>query len=203
MRKLPVLMEKCVAEAKRMQIGESLEFEQQARAIDTPLCRKGCSNCCHYPIMISILEGILLYRSLKSNGRWTSQLRAKLEHTKNLTLGLSMEVWLMSNIPCPLLDETKACSAYDGRPLHCRTTFSTRDPYMCHPHELGAGTGLVDNSDVVVRYNTELYNMLKKASVKGVILPLSEAVLLGAQVDTGEIAIEDVVSRYSKELSNG
>jgi Fe-S-cluster containining protein len=198
--RLPVLVETNLAEAKALQAQMSLEYEQKLRR-DTKLsCTKGCAHCCHHPFLINIMEGILLLRNLKSKGLWTTALKQRVEAHRTQTMGLSAEVWLLSHIACPLLDEDNACHAYEARPLHCRATFSTGNPIMCHPHKLGPQTKLTSSSDVIIEYNTKLMGMLKRMNSRPLLMTVSEALTIAADIEAGKLDIEDVVERYREDL---
>jgi Fe-S-cluster containining protein len=199
-RRLPMLVERAVAEVKALQAQTGMAFEQKLRAQDTWItCKVGCSNCCHHPFLVTIAEGLLLYRWLVSHGRWTPSLRKRVEQTRDKTLGLAFEIWLLSNIPCPLLEDRK-CSAYEARPLHCRATFSTGDPEMCHPHELGGDTRLVQSTETIVMFNSKVRGLLKRVGVTAPLMPLAEAVLLGEAIDAGNMEIEDTDLHHAKDL---
>jgi Fe-S-cluster containining protein len=194
-----------LAEAKARQIQTGVAYEEEMRKSGVqPTCRKGCSNCCSHPFLITVSEGILLYRWLVEHGKWNRSLRQHLEETKDKTLGLSFDVWLMANIPCPLLQQdTQTCGAYEGRPLHCRVTFSSGSEDLCHPHQLGVNTPLVPNADTIVNYTQEMRDLLKKLGVYGSLMPLSSAVLLGETIDTGKLTLEESDREYLRGLHGG
>jgi len=198
-RQLPIMVERAVAEVKALQTEVGADFEGRVRQERAVSCKIGCSNCCHHPFLITLPEGLLLYRWLAAHGRWTPSLRKRVEQTRDKTLGLAFRVWLLSNIPCPLLEDRK-CVAYDARPLHCRATFSRGAPEMCHPHELGSGTGLVPNTEVIVGYNSQVRALFKRIGIPGALMPLAEAVLLGEAIDSGQIEIEDSALQHAKDL---
>jgi Fe-S-cluster containining protein len=200
MRRLPLLAERAIGDIKAMQTQMGAAFESALRTASVqPICKSGCSNCCSHPFLISIAEGVLLYRALVSNRTWT-KVRKRVEETRELTLGLNFEVWLMSNIQCPVLRENRTCGAYDSRPLHCRVTYSTGDSDLCHPHMLGAGTPLIDNADTVVQFSKEVRTVLKKIGAHGTLMPLAEALLLGEMIDTGKLPVEESDLQFARDL---
>ena len=82
-RRLPVLVERAVheVEAKRTEIAQRFEMNARAQVSaenKTITCRAGCAWCCHHPVLISVLEGIGLYRWLQKKGKWNDKLKAKL-----------------------------------------------------------------------------------------------------------------------------
>lgn len=203
MRKLTVLAERAVAETKALQVQTAIDFDQKVRdQIGHVSCNKGCSWCCHHPFLISLAEGFLLERHLKRQGLWTSTLKKRLEETRDKTIGLATDIWLLSNIPCPLLEDRK-CTAYEARPLHCRATYSSGDPENCHPHELGPETGILEASTaVILDYFNRLDHMFKKAEMPSFLMPLSEAVLLAHQIDSGALKLSEAANQYVKDLVN-
>jgi len=199
-KKLPILLEKSLAEVKAVQLDTGLAFQESVSNTSTRLmCKKGCDNCCHHPFLISLAEGILLYRYLAANGKWTPTLKKRLVNHKDTVMGLAFEVWLLSMTPCPLLKDG-LCEGYEARPVHCRTTYSTRKPSGCHPHTLG--DGLVYNTTVVAQYNLELSNILKRAEERSPLIPLSAAVLLGEKVSNQTLTFTEAVRSYLQEVSN-
>jgi Fe-S-cluster containining protein len=179
-----ILIERALAETKALQVLISSEYEQKLRQDKVSFtCKKGCAYCCHHPFYISILEGVLLYKYIITHGYWTANLQNKLKKHQEKTSDLNLGVWLLSNIPCPLL-ENDTCLAYDVRPLHCRMTYSIRDPQMCHPHELGDWTGILPNSENIIAYNIKLQGIMKRIELPGFVTPLSEAVLSGVKLES-------------------
>jgi Fe-S-cluster containining protein len=197
------LKERGLAEAKAFQVQTGLEYSQKLRRANTVItCKKGCAYCCHYPFLITIIEGLLLYRWLTSRGRWTPSLRKNLKANRAKTLGLALEIWLLSNIPCPLLEEEDLCIAYEARPLHCRATYSTGDPKLCHPHALGEGAMLVPSSEIIVEYNSQLQAKLARLEMIRALMPLSEALILAESLENGAITIEELSFQYVKDLQD-
>jgi len=195
--KLP--FEKALAETKALQTQMGQEFEQQLRQGSNLLsCSKGCSYCCHHPFLITILEGLLLYRHLTARGKWTPSLQKKLKADRDKTLKLSFDIWLLSNIPCPLLEE-KLCVAYERRPLYCRATFSTGDPLLCHPHELSENIRLTQGSEIVIEFNINLQNQLERLETAQVLMPLSEAILLSEALESETLEVGNLGFQYMKD----
>lgn len=199
-RQLPVLVERAFAEVKALQAQASAGFEGGLRHKGAQVsCRKGCSNCCHHPFLITVAEGVLLYRWLAAHGRWSPSTRTRIEEARDKTLGLSFHVWLMSNLACPILEDGK-CLAYDARPTHCRTTYSMGDPAMCHPHGLGMGEGFIQNLEAIQDFTQDVQAVLKRVGAAGPLMPLAEAVLLGEAIDSGRLDIEDATVQHARDL---
>lgn len=205
MRRLPLLTERMIAESKARQVQTGMAFETEMRKAGVrPTCLKGCAHCCHHPFLITISEGLILYRWLSEHGKWTRQLKDRIEDVKDKTLGLTFDVWLMANIACPLLQpDTQECTAYEARPLHCQVTFSMGDPAMCQAHQLGPATPLVSNADTIINHTQEMKGLLKKVGVFGSLMPISSALLLAEAVDTGKIPLEESDREYLRGLHGG
>lgn len=185
-RHLPILVSRSVGATQAVRLDLASKFEMQTRQKMTEsgsrvTCTVGCSSCCHHPIQVSIFEGILIYRWLTQNHKWTTRLKEKLKRVSDQQYGTSFEVWLLSNLPCPLLEDNK-CSVYKARPLVCRAYFATSDPYYCHPHRLGAMTQIVPREEVVDVFNAQQETELRQHKLQFMTMPIGAAVLLGAQV---------------------
>jgi len=192
-RNLPIKADRCVQGAKAFRASQATEFQRGLFERSGPVtCRKGCHHCCYNPIAISVLEGITIFQWLQDQRLWTTTLKEKFQEAQSSTLGLSIPVWLLSQIPCPLLDlEEGVCIAYGGRPLTCRITASTGDPYYCHPHRVVDAAGVVPRTDTLERVYAHEKTLLRLIHTHHSIIPLAAAVLLGEKISKGEISIED------------
>lgn len=203
---LPLLVEKSVGELQALRTNTATRFELDTRTALSKegkrvTCTSGCSSCCYHPIMISILEGILIYRWLKNDNQWTLTLRQRLKQTADKQYGTTYEVWLLALIPCPLLDKDKKCSAYKARPLVCRTYYSIGDPHYCHPHRLGPETKLVSRADVVDTFHQEQERLLRQHGLQLLTMPIGAAVLLGERLCTGEIQVHEINRHLYQEYT--
>lgn len=194
-RKLPLLTEQSFATLRHTRIQLATEFETQTKlqvqeAGGKISCKSGCANCCYHPVLITAIEGVLLYRWLASHGRWTPSLRASLKEHADKTRDLNHSVWFLSAIPCPLLGKDAMCSAYEGRPFQCRATFSFGNPGDCHPHRIDDAK-LVDRQEAMAKYHSIQAKIAKKHGLQMVILPLSAAILLGERISSGELDLEE------------
>lgn len=193
LRRLPLVVEQGVASTRlaRAKLADSFSLRVGIENIN---CRKGCHHCCRYPVVISILEGISLYRALQRTGLWRSQLKADLEKHTSLTFGVAPEVWLMSDIACPLLVEG-ACSVYVDRPMQCRVTASTSDPDRCRSVYFGSDT-FADNKPELAQFaaveHREARSSRDHARGLDQRVPLSVAVLLGHLVVEGTIDFGEI-----------
>lgn len=154
-------------------------------------CRKGCANCCHQPVMISLLEGIRIANSLMEQSRWTAQLRAKLEA---IDTSADLLVRILAAAPCVFLTADKTCDIYSSRPFACRIAASKDDPAKCHPHQL-AGNGMLPRA--------ELFAKLEKAEAAALAgqirgrsprMPLRHGILLGAALIEGTTTLSEAVA---------
>jgi Fe-S-cluster containining protein len=133
---------------------------------------------------------MLLYKNLVSRGRWTPSLKATFEEHASKVRDASYEVWLLSMIPCPLLDEgTKKCTVYNARPFQCRVTYSTGDPYNCHPHRI-LESEIVNKRDVTEEFHSRVNRAIRKHGITTIIMPLSVAVLVGEKISNGEYDLD-------------
>ena len=196
MIKLPKALRATLSEAKveQIEIERKFRLKVQNSQLETKkavTCSKGCSHCCHYPVHISLLEGIQLYSWLRGQGLWTRSLREKFQEVSTKTWNLPLEVWFLSMIPCPLLKDN-LCTAYAGRPLVCRLTKSMGDPYYCHPHRMGESTDFIDRRQEMNEHTRSHMTKLKTHQQRSGLLPLATAVLYGEKVCNGELEISEV-----------
>jgi Fe-S-cluster containining protein len=189
-RKLPLLAERSLAEMKASRLGIANSLETKLRLVS---CHAGCSACCSHPRYISILEGLVLYQYLTAKGQWTPLFRAKLEAHADQTFDLAAEVWLMLNLPCPVLDKNGKCLAYEARPFSCRTIYATSDPLNCHPNRL-TDAHFVDRQAEGERFREAERKILARHGLALFGIPISKAILLGEKIMTGEGDLEHFFS---------
>ena len=197
MMKLPVVAQ---AQINRLERAKKFDAELQIELNEVKTrttCSKGCSHCCYHPRLISILEGISLYRSLYKHHLWSSVLKKQLEDHQTKTWNLAPEVWLLSTIGCPLLQDGM-CVAYEARPLSCRICYSTGDPYLCHPLRLTEGSGIVNRAAAMEEHMEAEQRLLRRFKLRNIPLPISSAVLLGERIDKGDIRLEDFTTSLSQ-----
>ena len=120
-------------------------------------CGKGCFNCCYDLFTVSMLEFELLLEEIRNNGEEFAEhifhkalyhldilekdhpeLYNRLEENdtmKDMTQTMMSDVNIYDRnhrlpLPCPLLDDnTGACTAYDKRPMICRTHGTTHTAF--------------------------------------------------------------------------
>lgn len=110
-----------------------------------PACAPGCALCCHLPVAARAQEILLLADFIKRTfpAAELAQLITRLQQHAVSTASISHEDLPFTNIPCPLLRDAR-CSAYEGRPLACRSYHSLNLP-ACqkaydNPRDLSART---------------------------------------------------------------
>lgn len=200
MRRLPIYVERALGELEGTRNFTSVEFERGLREEGPVSCHEGCAHCCHYPIMITVAEGILLYRHLASKGKWTPALRKKLAEHADHTSFADQAIWLLANIPCPLLDEKQKCSAYAARPLSCRLTWSSKDPEGCRPHEFNAGN-MASRTNVMQVSAAYEDGLLRRARVSSIRMPISKAVQIAERVLSGELSPDRIELAVYEDFS--
>lgn len=79
-----------------------------------PVCRNGCSACCHQDLAISPIEILDIAAYVRAT-RTSAELQA---------LRASLDEPRTKHSPCPLLGATGSCTVYAHRPLTCVSTHS-------------------------------------------------------------------------------
>lgn len=90
-----------------------------------PACAEGCAMCCHLRVAATPAEvfGLLDYLVKKLSAAQWQAMRERIEGTAATLHALPADSLLVSNIPCPVLEEGR-CAGYAGRPLNCRAYHS-------------------------------------------------------------------------------
>lgn len=92
-----------------------------------PVCKEGCSYCCHQVVFASAPEILRIADHLRStrSPEELESLRARASENAARVKDLDLEQRAASPTPCPLLDEkTGACGVYPVRPIACRAYHS-------------------------------------------------------------------------------
>lgn len=199
-RHLPTLTETTIASVRavREDLSQSYQLQLRGRGADIS-CKPGCNNCCKHPIYVSLLEGVLAYRSLVNQGTWGS-IKPNLQEASKRTWGLAPEVWSLSNIACPLLSDDGLCTIYGARPFSCRVSYSIGVPENCVPSRFD-GTFL-PKADLIELFSREENTFLARHQVKLFRLPLASATLFGERIDQGVLTLEDSLGVLVKEPSS-
>ncbi len=106
------------------------------------VCTKGCCGCCHQLVLCTPLEAKLILAFLEENVQTKMLFLQNWVNwdTKAKDISISYLAWGQAfygegkddgshkredyNIPCPFLDDSKACSIYSVRPYACRSSVS-------------------------------------------------------------------------------
>lgn len=99
-------------------------------------CSKGCAACCEELLHVTELEARLIVESLTDAERedlrkrvtlWLERIGNRLDDEERDPDGLEYRSW---RIPCPVL-KNGVCSAYENRPLRCRSTLTDGPRQAC------------------------------------------------------------------------
>jgi uncharacterized protein len=146
-----------------------------------PTCRLGCCHCCRYPILVSIAEARTLAQFVKRIfsleqiealrmrtqqwHQWDDSLRGR-----SLSAGMAGRAGASpQTMFCPMLVNGE-CSAYDARPLVCRTHFVYSHPHSCHgangPKPAEAPPRVIDSIKAATSsYATAIKEYIEKTGV--------------------------------------
>lgn len=197
-RRLPLYVERALGELQATRTFVATEVEKQFREENAVTCTAGCAHCCHYPVEVTVGEGLLLYRFLASKGRLTTAVRKRIEEHAKLTSFLDPAVWLMSNIACPMLDDKQRCIGYEARPLTCRTQFWSGLAEQCHPHAYDpSNTQMARIRKVAAIFEERL---LKRNAMTTTRMPVSRALLLAEKVLSQELDLDRLELELLKEF---
>ena len=123
-------------------------------------CARGCAYCCNLRVQVQPYEAFRLAAWLRRHfdaarlERVISRLRANVGKTR----ALGEEARKRTNIPCALLGDDGACTAYEARPAQCRRYHSTSvDPCKAFHDdpsrddiESGMHPAVAHNADVII-----------------------------------------------------
>lgn len=196
MRKLPVLTERSIARVKAERIGMAQAFDAKLPIVS---CKEGCSACCSYPVYISVMEGILLYRHLTAKGHWTPSFRKTLEKHAERTFDIAPTVWLTLDLPCPLLEKNK-CLGYAARPFACRSLYAITDPKSCHPYRMSDAM-FVNREDALSAFRDAEAKILASHKMSLLGMPISKAILLAEKIIHGDADLEQFLSLMAESLA--
>ena len=122
-------------------------------------CARGCSYCCSLRVQVQPYEAFALAAWLKRNfaPERLAQVVARLKSNVAKTRELGEEARKRTNVPCSLLGDDGACTAYEARPAQCRRYHST-DLAPCKAFhetpddtiEAGLHQAVAHNADVII-----------------------------------------------------
>lgn len=103
----------------------------------TPICKPGCSHCCHEVIEGSDIEARMVVYALGLLDRATRRgvhrrLTKWAKHYRKLGRHPTTEAYLRAGLMCPL-NSQGLCLIYPYRPMGCRTYVNTVSPTQCKP----------------------------------------------------------------------
>ncbi|MGE5096087.1 MAG: YkgJ family cysteine cluster protein [Betaproteobacteria bacterium] len=123
-------------------------------------CSRGCSYCCSLRVQVQPYEAFRLAAWLRRHfdAARLEQVLAKLRANVAKTRALGEEARKRTNIPCALLGDDGACTAYEARPAQCRRYHSTSvDPckaFHADPSrddiDSGMHPAVAHNADVII-----------------------------------------------------
>ena len=200
-RRLPLAVEKSLASLKNLRLNVANNYQRELSSSDVKVaCKKGCSNCCYHPVLITVLEGLLIHRWLVAHGRWSKQIQTLLANHAEKTKDLPFELWFLSMTACPLLDKEGRCSVYEARPEVCRLTYSLAEPENCHPHQISE-TSMLNKQAVLSTYHQEQGKIAQGQGLSMTLLPLSLAILIASKVESGEVELGQIDYTILKEYA--
>ena len=127
----------------------------------TITCKPGCSHCCRYAFICTLLEGLSIGRHLLAfHADRVEPLRRQLRDYDTNQQNMSAAKWAAANIDCLFLVDNK-CSVYHLRPLNCRTHYAVTEPSLCQV----AGEARVVDHNVA----TDMRVQLAKGYIKRLI----------------------------------
>lgn len=186
MTKLPPKFEQTLNQLQAGILELTQKYEYRLLFEGLVSCRKGCDHCCYYPVLVSLPEAMLILRAVRAKGMWTSELRTRVKEAADKVQGLSLDVWLLSKIPCVFLKDSE-CSIYGSRPFSCRTTFSKLPKKYCKPANFRVNTpNLLPRKQVLSELVFLETSLLAKHRLGRVVLPLPLALIHAEGLLNGE-----------------
>ena len=98
-------------------------------------CEGFCNHCCYQVTVTTFAEALAIVKHLGQGWFSNHKITEIRDQSVALTdLDMDREKWFrVSRKPCVLLASNGSCSAYDARPIACRTLMSTENPDHCRP----------------------------------------------------------------------
>ncbi len=126
---------------EKVLLGIYEEFEKWAT--EDLACKKGCAACCTQNVLMTAVEGDLIHRFIREQGKmeWLAarlQEKAPTKRPEMTTNGFAASCFKGENVepdsygssePCPFLEDD-CCAIYEVRPFSCRCFASTE---TCSP----------------------------------------------------------------------
>lgn len=108
-------------------LDEVIEASVRGHAVAVA-CARGCSLCCSLQVQVQPYEAFTLAAWLRRHfaADRLAAVLAKLRDNAARTEAMGPEARRRANLPCALLGDDGACTAYEARPAQCRKFHSTR-----------------------------------------------------------------------------
>lgn len=127
---------------------------------ESAACGPGCAWCCHLRVETSIPELLVIHRELLagSTPKGIASLKKWTREAASIGDLLDENIWYQHKIPCPFLDNNKACLIYAIRPFACRAHHSM-DAELCK-QGYEEGRRLMIPSFPLYRTSTDVYSTI-------------------------------------------
>jgi Fe-S-cluster containining protein len=123
-------------------------------------CAKGCGYCCNLRVQVQPYEAFHLAGWLRRHfdAARLDRVLVRLRDNAAKTRAMGEEARKRTNIPCALLGDDGACTAYEARPAQCRryhsTTLEPCKAFNADPSrddiESGMNATVAHNADVII-----------------------------------------------------
>ena len=147
-------------------------------------CARGCGYCCNLRVQVQPYEAFHLADWLRKrfDAARLQRVLARLRENVARTRALGEEARKRTNIPCALLGDDGACTAYEARPSQCRRYHSTAlDPckaFHADPSrddiESGMHPAVAHNADVII---TQARHAAREAGLDDASVDMNVALL--------------------------
>jgi hypothetical protein len=138
-------------------------------------CRKGCAFCCHLNVVVTVLEAVRIVAEMAASR--IADRRAAIAETARAVHGLGPGARQARRRPCPLLVDA-GCSAYEARPLACRSLLST-SAALCEADFLAPP----DSGQALRTPSLDLPRLLAAGHISGQMAALRDLGLAGHLVE--------------------
>ncbi|WP_321531019.1 YkgJ family cysteine cluster protein [uncultured Desulfuromonas sp.] len=167
---------------------------------ESAACAPGCAWCCHLRVETSIPELLVIYRELMagSTPEGIDSLKKWTKEAASVGDLLDEDLWYQHKLPCPFLDNNKACLIYSVRPFACRAHHSM-DAKLCQKG-YEEGRRLMIPSLPLYKASTDIYATIfikvmadrgfasfPVGFIKGLAMLLEEPALAAAWLDGEDV----------------
>lgn len=140
-------------------------------------CTRGCSLCCSLQVEVLPPEAFALARWLEARFA-ASALQAaiaKLRANVARIESIGLDARKRTNLPCALLGEDGACTAYEARPAQCRRFHSTRLATCQASHADPADDAIESPAHPAVSHNAQVIVTLAQQGLRNARLDATPA----------------------------